>query len=714
MTDKVGVNPNTISQAANALEKLRDALETNVPVIMKTMNAYWNDGMGDSFDLSALHKAQTHSVDDAAGMRERSRAAQNWIHQHIGLANLSVATIPWDTKDLPPADAKYDAQTLSQAESESKSDPQLARQQIQAVQYDIQYHLDTHDTKWLQDFYSQAGPSVTNLAQTLHDLHRGDKNQNYQNKFLVLTNEDGKSLKTFGTGLAEADKTGLSPQVIQSYSNPTNSWSASMLLKFGPDGSKFATGESKTQENKYGTSLLALLTNKIYQDSQNGKLKIPVGFGGRIDNYGPADRNKLQNTLNDYDPLTAAMNADAQNKHASWQVMGGPDGTGLAKMLLGGKKGVAGQWIQDPWNTKGQRDEYFTMVPPGKPLPMEVPEGKPAPSKNQIRFSTNATPNQKVVGAFLNAATSANRGHTHDALLSSKAAINIITNTAPPTFTGDRRIANRVKPSYDPAVMKALTSTFLRYLPDIAIESSYPYSTANKPYQNWKVDGHPNMIHLTNNVISTFLQEVSSTPENYGSLKGIVANKLGSAYARQLQGLKDESFGTQPEDYSGLYGRFLKEDGILNYKGAKHTDEKDAEVNAVINLGVEAAGSLPRVGKIVSSIDDLDKALGPLGAPQYQLDTNNKKRALEIVRNNFRTQADAVAVFSTVQGLIHQKLIKPEKGWYHDGKIVYNQQFVDWWKYDARPKILRNRTLGENTTVDELSTTIYQAVRKDQ
>ena len=116
--------------------------------------------------------------------------------------------------------------------------------------------------------------------------------------------------------------------------------------------------------------------------------------------------------LADYDPLQVMMQADAQNKNAAWQVMGGQDGGALAQLLLGSVKGdlpnIDGRLVQGPINDQGRYAGYFTLYRPGKSVP---------DAWGQILISI---PDQNVVGAFLDAATSAPRGNDVNARYSAR------------------------------------------------------------------------------------------------------------------------------------------------------------------------------------------------------------------------------------------------------------------------------------------------------
>jgi hypothetical protein len=79
VSDEVGVEPERLAELASALENLRDVLAASVPVIVNTLESYWNGGTGQSINLNPLKQAQARSPEDAADMRMRSDLAQAWM-----------------------------------------------------------------------------------------------------------------------------------------------------------------------------------------------------------------------------------------------------------------------------------------------------------------------------------------------------------------------------------------------------------------------------------------------------------------------------------------------------------------------------------------------------------------------------------------------------------------------------------------------------------
>jgi hypothetical protein len=661
---EVGVNPDRVAQAATALEQLRDALSANVPIIVNALNSYWSGGTGSQVNLGVLTKASGRAPGDAADMRTRARLAALWLQQNVGLTGNGMVSIPFSGPALNNADAQAEAQALAAAEN--NKDPKAAMAAIQAIQQDLQDHLTANDTAWLSAFYNQAAPQVAALAATLHRLDAGSNPaQQYANRFTVLTKAGEQIMATFGQGLAVADKSnGLTPQAVQAIASAPDAWSAAMLVKYGPPGSSWATNETATPQNPDGLSLLAQLTNHVYADLQNGTLRIPLGGG--YDHYGMQDQQQLAQTLASNDPIQAMLQADAQNKNASWQVMGGPNGGALAKMLLnsvhGDLPGLDGRFVQGAPNDRGQYPAFFTMVAPGKPITSNY---------SQIILST---PDQTTVGNFLDAATSAPRGTSLDARYSATAAANIIQNVdLPITENG------HIQPAYDPAIEKALTNTFLRYLPDIAAASNNPAQLTNA-YGDPYAPGHPWDINVSQANLSALLQQLSSTPQSYGTLKGIVAAKMGVALGMQLNGISDGTHGDPAADLASLYGRFVTEEGNLNFSNQQKVDAQNAEMNSLISFGESEVGSIPIIGPTASKVLTWDQKLKFLGVPQIpEFSTNNAANAITQGRQQF-TDTQLKTMIPLVQGLVQQGIITPDPAWYQNGQVVCNGAFNAWWR----------------------------------
>lgn len=698
---EVGVDPERLAELASALEQLRDTLAANVPVIVNTLNSYWSGGTGSPVNLGALQHALGRAPGDAADMRARARLAALWEQQKVSLTSNGMMNIPFSGQALDNADARAQAQAL--ADAEASGNPKAVRAAIQVIQQDLQDQLDALNhgdaasraeaKAFLTAFYNQAAPQVANLALLLHNEDAsGQLNQN--NKFTVLTQADQRILATYGQGLAAADKAGLSPAAVQAIVRTPNVWSAAMLVKYGPSGSSYATAEVNPVTGKQDApSLLAQLTEKVYADERNGTLEIPMGDGQR---FYADDFTSYQNAIADFEPFTTMLQADAQNRAAAWQVLGGPDGAGIAKQLLsegvvpGGGNVVYGYPIE---LTAGKAPAGVIAMPAmgsGATMPQDM-------------VTINNTVPASVVAEFLNAATSAGRGagNVNDPInpyrLSAQAAVNIIMNTPPAWFDG-----STPQPSFDPVVEQALTSTFLRYLPDIAFSSASqpgkPHVGAFKDLATGQTGGWQFAMPPAD--FSNFLQQLSSTPQNYGFIKGAVSSAAGTALAMQLKDAGQN--GTAPyTDLTTLYGTLIKENNQLKYEGGQLEDANHAQLNAEISFAENFIKDIPVVGQAASTALSWDQQMSALGFPQIPQFSTDNAAAQAAAGAQVMSEAEMTAMVPLVQGLAQGNItvyLKPygpsgpteeinvaqegaKEGWYQNGKVIANGAFWQWWQH---------------------------------
>jgi hypothetical protein len=669
-SDEVGVDPGRVSQAAGALENLRDVLAANVPTIVNIMNEYWSSGAGSPVSLAVLHQAQARSVDDATQMRTRTQLAEAWLAQGVSLTGSGMVNIPFSGPALDNADATVEAQALAAAEAQASKNPSAARAKIAAIEQEIKEHAGdgSAGAPWLQDFYNDAAPAVANLASTLHGLENSSgAPPDYLNRFTVLTPNDQQILATFGQGLAAADKAGLSPEAVQAIANAPDAWSAAMLVKFGPPGSLWATGEPETPQNPDGLSLLAQLTNHVYEQEQNGTLRIPIGNGIE---YPASDRDQLANVLAEYDPLQVMMQADAQNKNAAWQVMGGKDGGALAQMLLSSVQGdlpnIDGRLVQGPMNDQGRYAGYFTLYPPGKSVP---------DAWGQILINT---PDQNVVGAFLDAATSAPRGNDVNARYSAQAALNIILNTPPPLSSSyDGSYAGQ-----SPAVQRALLDTALRYELDLAESTTYDGSGTVLHFDN--LPGNPYIIKVPGvqpgtsgdpagtTPLSAFLREVLADPASAGVLTASAKTAMGRYYAiSQTAGFPPGGPSAPDQDMAALLGRIDTEAGNIKFNSAQQQDEQNAETNSLIDFAQDAVTWVPVVGDYAEKAESVASLFG--ATPQ--LSTDSAVITQQVNEHDFAVAETKINV-PMVQALISAHAVPAsalqDQPWLQHGQIVLN------------------------------------------
>lgn len=685
--DHVEVDLQRADAAASALEALRNALDQNVPAILTAISNLRGNG-ADLPAPSALQQLQGRAPQDAAEMRTAARLATEMnnqlLSQHPPISvtgKLDLGTA-WDPQALNAADAKYEAQALKLAEQDE--DAKASRAAIQAIQQDVQDHLDAtdpNDQAWLTAFYNESAPQVANLATVLHNQDAAGV-RNYDNRFAVLTQSDQQIMSTFANGLAAADKAGLSPQAVQQIANAPNLWSAAMLVKFGPDGSKWATAEQNPGDPQKldQPSLLAQLTGAVYEAQSTGKLQLPLGGFAYDPNVTGSDYRKLQDAAASFDPLTALLQRDAENRDAAWQVLGGKDGNGIAKQLLnegavpGGGNATIFSYSNESPNRDGRFPATFTGIAPNGKIPEDG-----IVLRNTIPSS--------VAASFLNAATSAGRGtgDPSDPInpyrLSAQAAVNIIDNTAPP-WSDDN---GTPQPSYDPAVEDALSNTAQRYMLDLAQSTTNTGPSKVVPFGD--ENGQPWSIYINgaasetgqhpfaSTPLSTFLQQICADPARAGNLSAAAKTQMGNYYALSETGqLPPGLSGARPDqEMASLLGRIQVEMNNDDIQGKRQLDEQHAEYNSMIKFAEDSSKFLPYVG------DAADKAKDPvldmaslLGVPTT-FSTNNASNAQQIDDHNLAVDETQVHV-PMVQALINTGVIPPSelqgKPWFQHGQIV--------------------------------------------
>jgi hypothetical protein len=556
--------------------------------------------------------------------------------------------------------------------------------------------LGDHD--YLRAFYNQAAPQVANLATTLHNQDA----TGYANMSTVLTSADQQILTTFGNGLAAADKAGLlSPDTVRAFTNPATLWSASMLVKYGPPGSAYGTAEKDQPGRLAQPSLLAQMTNAVFEAQRSGRLQIPIGGFPLM---GRNDYDKMTQTLANFDACGTLLQRDSENKAAAWQVMGGKDGSDIAKMLLGA-------WPQGPQirytypSTSGVHDGKF---------PVDFTAWN-SDHKSDPGFSGNTLmawlPDQTVAN-FLDAATSGGRGvgdpkdPNNPYILSAQAAINIIDNTPTPYSENGKPQSFESQ-----AVMRALTNTFMRYLPDIAASTKYDGNSSFKAQDGNNHDG-PWVINIQSGRLSSYLMALSCDPNNYGYIKGAVASKMGVALGMKLQGANDGTQGDPYAHFASLYGRLVTEEGNLNFSAAQQKDAENAELNAIVSFGESFVGDVPVVGGTTSKLLTSDQKLAALGFPQIpQFSTDNAALALQQRRQNF-SDAELKAMIPIVQGLAQQGIIKTDPSWYQGKQVIPNEHFWQWWRdNDATPIQDKSLPNGPYKHLDEWYQQTYEWMR---
>jgi hypothetical protein len=639
--DEVGVDPERLAQLASALGELRDTLAANVPVIVNTMNQYWSGGTGSPVSLGPLQHALGRAPGDATDTKNRARLAALWEQQEVGLTGSGMVNIPFGVNAVDFADAKAEVQALAAAEV--SKDPKAAMAAIQAIQADIQVHLNAGDTKWLTAFYNHGAAQVAGLATTLHNLS-GLANEPLPEQLKVFTPQDTQILSTYAQGLAAVDKAGkLQQPAIGQFTQTPALWSAAMLLKYGPPGSSYGTNDPASESHGF----LAQMTAAVYNAEQDGKLQIPLG--GKYP-FPAQAYNQVNQALAAYDPLATLLQRDAENKTAAMQVLGGPEGGTIASYLLnGGGLRYTYSNFSDPPGT------YLTAV------------SLTSPVNGMLEVYETGIPDQ-TIGSFLDAATSGPRGHTPAAFQSAWAAVNIIDNTPAPltNSTGfDWQVSAPVR--------QALLDTFARYMPDLAASVSGPPSQpvymppGTKEY----------VIGVGQSQMSALLQEIAADQGDFVKIQAMTGLAMGTSVGLQAHGVSPPGLIDPVQTFAALYSRIGVEAANVHISQAQQQDLQNQELNSMISLAEAGFGVIPGGGTVLTSA----KALASVSAPMIPPFPTNSEQNAVAGADTAAGRAQLMAEIPLVQGLMKTgALSQPPPPGSFDAHGNPTLTFGDWWR----------------------------------
>lgn len=659
-----GVDPLRMAKAAAALENLRDVLAANVPKIVNTMNGY-----GSPISLSLLPQAQARSVIDAADMRARSNLAQKLYETASLNACLTMVQIPWDGAAVDAANAKADAQLLTSAEQNPNSEQALA--DIQAVADDVNDHVKENDTTYLSDFYNQAGPQVAGLAGVLHNLNGSAKDIPVSAMFAnTFSKQDQQILNSFATGLAYVDSKGmLQPSTIKQLTATSTLWSMGMLVKYGPNGAAWSTADPTQQSQNF----LAQLTMAEYNAEQNGTLRIPLGPDSQYPIPAQAYQ-QVENGLAPYDPLSALLAADAQNKTAAQQLLGSQSDGKFATFLLSGGGGRYSYTDGSP---------YFQVLGPN-----ERPPGNfPTVYEGGI--------DQQATGSFLDAATSAPRGDSVPAQQSAWAAYNIINNVPAPLIDGGSVIWQ-----VTPPVRAALMATYGRYLPDLAYGA---YGTTRDPvFQS--ASGQPYVVGVSSTQLDAFLSEISLDKNDLTQMQAMASLAMGSSIGVVSQGGTIPGLASPSQGFASLYARISTDAANVGITVAQQQDLHNQMLNQMISLAETGFGMIPGGGTTMTVSKDLLSVTAPF-LPQFS--TDNESNAVTAA-NTQQGMNELLAEIPLVRGLMATgALPDPPPPGAFDANGNPTPAFGDWWSTHS------NEVVGGKPLADWL-TSIQVAIGVQQ
>jgi hypothetical protein len=688
MGEEIGVDVERMQQMASALVNLRDVLAANVPVIVSTMNQAWSSGTGQPISLMALQQAVGKSAEDASDILTRAEMAEAYQAQADTRLSGGMVNIPWDPSaaQLDAVSPNAIAQDLAAAEAESAKNPVAARARIEAIQEEIQDHLDmgSQGTAWLTSFYNQASPQVANLAAILNREDGGTLAANGEPQ--MLGEQDQKILNTFASGLAYADKNGtLSPTAISAYAKAKNLWSVGMLFQFGPRGSAYGTQETGTAPN-VTPNLLAQVTTAIELARKPGGYSIPL-TGVSTDSEGDV---YVTQTLKEFDPAQAMLTLATQNGVAAREVLGDPtmvDGVPAGQLIASNLmlRPTSAFYAIYTGKGGGPEDGFFP-----EPFPSSYFRGSPtdfsAPTYAQ---SHPVTISPSVIGSFFNVATSAPRGTDNAAYDSAEAALNLVAATPPPS-----------QANLPPAIRQALLVTAQRYMYDLGESCSNVSGTgqagsSSQPAANLVTHlnsnhGLPWVINVAsgsgnNTTLATFLQQITSDPTDCGVLMASAKTALSNYFGLMAVGKLPPDLTDPAGNMAGLIGQIYTQSDYVGIQGQAAIDAQHAEYNALLSFAESQVTNIPGIG---STLGTAQSTLGALGLNLPQFSTDNAANTSEQDLQDFAVDQLEINV-PMIQGMLNSGAIPTSDlpsqpcPWLQNGQLIFKNpddvtEFIQW------------------------------------
>ena len=610
-----GVDPERVAQAAGALEKLRDALSTNVPIITSTMASY-----GADVNLAPLRLALGRAPGEAADMRARARLAAIAAATPGAVSTTGMVSIPWDHQSVDQADAQAEAQALAAAEA--SKDPTAARAAIQAIGQDLADHQ--HDAAFLSAFWSQpeAAGATAALAATLHDEDG--------NGIHVLSGTDTGILRTYASSLAAACSlppgTGLSTQqsaaLVAAFTaaSQQHPWSAAMLLASGPDGHAYGQGT--------GAQVLGSVTASLLNAERSGSFSVPMDWQQLLSSGKAMDGGQVDQALARFDPTMALLRLDASNQAAAAYTLSGPDGPAIAHQLMTWQ---FMHYANISYDERGGLTAFHDYTGPQGPW-----------DHYQVLWS------QQAIGAFLTAAVSVPRGDTSQAQWSAAAAVNMIKGLPPATGAGSVSVSQQAQ--------AALSRLMTNYRFDLAYSALFPSSTGTQTTSFGSAYG----MHLTSAMEQNLIQQALRSPAAFGAFLAQVRGDIGTAAVIAVK-----TGSTQELDYeSALAGLLQRAQNGFHFDSAEQAAAAAAENQEMASIlqggfGV-ALGFIPGGGLVEGAVDtaEMVSALsGPVVASSLA-SSSDPAQALQDGDNAFYDLKSSIWV-PIANALIAHQLVPP-------------------------------------------------------
>ncbi|MFE0511104.1 hypothetical protein [Streptomyces sp. NPDC058964] len=674
MSEFAGVDPQRVWQLAQALKKLAETLARETPTIKSNFSEW-----GGTLDQSALVRQVAQVADDAHGMALRADLAKNLLDQRHGGPVLSSpgheswVTVPWDTKDIDTAkEARQEAADLHNAISNPK-DPTSRKIMADVVQ-SLADHKD--DAAYMSAFTVAGG--LGDAAGVAGALHTEDS---AHDGTVVLSADSEKLLEEYGAAAQQMSRLAVSGKLpgdssryLTQLTSPPNSelWSASMLFKYGPPGSK------------WDSTVMADMSRTVLDHLHDPGMAVPKLSMNDDEQH---DRT-VQKLEAEFSASSAVLSAAAQNGAAARDILGGADGARYAKIIE----------AQDQWQIAGAHGGHGTAY-------TEARFGGQAP------WSIPAIDNSGAAAKLMITATTAPRGVGPDSQKAAQAFANLADSL--PSATGDKAF---VEPA---PIHAALNNIVNRYRHDFAYSSLTPHnSDLSLATQHGGDSKMPWQVWLTGSALTNVLgQAFYNDQKACSAFKAGVSMDLGTttAFATKTGDLKPM------QQTSALIGWVQRTENTLKFSDAQQKDIQaaaDAQADAVLQGGAWAAlGFIPIpeagaakaiVSAAVNTTALLDATSQPIVASKFN--TGHAAQAIQDGNDAFFKDKKSVW-YPMAMSLVHNGVIKaPPEGTPIDPDWVETQLDTQS-DHNPQLKALQNRygpgqifTSLTNQAVQQIST----------
>ncbi len=652
----------------------------NDPALLAAFKADLTAGSGDvtahgpygSYPAATAHSAPEADFAAAAMSALRQSHADYATYQDWIESTFTAYGVPPDA--TTSVAGSQDAFLLRLAVSADPSWPSV-RPAIQAVADDADASKD--DLDYMKGFYDNGGDrSEALVALTLHSedgtqmtpgAGSDDGTVQPPDVGTVLNKASTDILAKFGDSLAAATKLQTSrqlPDLTETFTKPQDMWSASMLLKYGPDGSD------------WDPTFLGAMSDAVLHWGADREV-MPrfsppdIGYGVTEFMYNPADpwyaelgltedvpgdpdlyqQMAIAQTVADNDPRLAVLARLAQNQTA-------------ARDLLSGSNGAfaAGQLVSKQW---------------------QLPEGY---------GDNSATPAAVIIEATdITGDKDRDLAAAQDAARVFQASVDNYTPAVEPTYGLG---------ALPPKLANALAKVAGNYAPELA--DSVENNAADLGFTALtNGDGRPTV--LTNpTALNVLLHSfMSGNPAAAGTFRGLVHADITTV---ALHGQPSDTATTDILDKLGrLDGSISNVMSDLTYRPAQLADAQAVQDSMYVWTIAGLAGPLipaePLLPDVVSKLVSMANG-GGSAFLSYQFPTDHATN-VEITAQNADSKEERYLRVPVAEGLIKAGRIPPPNAtWYHDGHIdLKNDQ--DMQEFDRWRAELPS---AEKTLLDSLTT----------